>query len=193
MKQVLLVIGAVVGAIALSVPTTNAAARGCSHGPHPARMTIRFLRIRNQPIGGRECYLTKGPIWDPFRVARPGYGVSMVIDGHDVTPVPGYGAHGPFYRLRLMKPGYLATIVWKHVKYTYRVAAKPFTARQCLSKRVNFLPARLAGTLSCVGYDKPVKHLPVETLYLRSCWPQYTREKYLYVRAKLIKTAPARP
>ena len=38
------------------------------------------------------------PYLEPPRVARPGDGMAMVIDGHDVTPVPGYdthGAHGP--------------------------------------------------------------------------------------------------
>jgi hypothetical protein len=190
MKAVMLAVGAVCGAIVLSASTTNAAARGCSHGAQPARLTIRFLRIHNQPIGASECYLAKGPTWDPFRAARPGYGVSMVIDGHDVTRVPGYGSHGPFYRLHLMKPGYLATVTWKHVKYTYRVATKPFSARQCRSKRINDLPARLAGTMTCVGYDKPVKHWRVETLYLRTGWGKYFREKYLYVRAALVKTSP---
>jgi hypothetical protein len=34
-------------------------------------------------------------------------GLTMVIDAHDVTPAPGYGAHGPLYRLYLIKPGYL--------------------------------------------------------------------------------------
>ena len=153
-------------------------------------MTIRFLRIQNRPIGVSECYLAKGPIWDPWRAARPGYGMSIVIDGHNVTPVAGYGAHGPFYRLHLMKPGYLATITWKHVKYTYRVATKPFSARQCRSKRINYSPARLAGGRRCVAYDKPVKHWAVETLYLRCGWGKYNREKYLYVRARLIKTSP---
>jgi hypothetical protein len=190
MKQVPLAIGAVLGAIVLFAPATNAAAHGCSHGAHPARLTIRFLRIHNKLLGASECYLAKGPTWDPFRAARPGFGVSMVIDGHNATHVPGYGAHGPFYRLHLMKPGYLATITWNHVKYTYRVAAKPFTARQCLSKRINYLPARLVGGRRCVAYDKPVKHWRVETLYLRTGSGKYNREKYLYVRAKLVKTAP---
>jgi hypothetical protein len=112
----------------------------------------------------------------------------MVIDGHDVTPVPGYGAHGPFYRLYLLKPGDLATIQWKGVRYTYRFVTKPFAERQCLSKRVNDLPARLAGELMCVANDKPVKSWRVETFYIRCCWPRYTREKFLYERAVLIRT-----
>ena len=85
------------------------------------------------------------------------------------------------------------TITWKGIRHTYRVATKPFAGRQCLSKRINELPARLAGTLRCVTFDKPVKTWRTEALYLRCCWPQYTREKYLYVRAMLIGTTPARP
>jgi hypothetical protein len=110
--------------------------------------------------------------------------------GRDVTPVPGYGGHGPFYRLYFLKPGDLATIRWKGVTYTYRFVTKPFARRQCLSKRVNYLPARLAGELTCVGNDKPIKSSRREFLYLRCCWPRYTREKYLYERAVLIKTTP---
>ena len=42
-------------------------------------------------------------------------GLTTVIDAHDVTPVPGYGAHGPFYRLYLIKPGYIVKIRWNGV------------------------------------------------------------------------------
>jgi hypothetical protein len=153
-------------------------------------MTVRVLHMHNQPIGRKICGLAKGPVWDPARPARPGEGATMVIDGHDVTPVPGYGGHGPFYRLYFLKPGDLATIRWKGVTYTYRFVTKPFARRQCLSKRVNYLPARLAGELTCVGNDKPIKSSRREFLYLRCCWPRYTREKYLYERAVLIKTTP---
>ena len=153
-------------------------------------MTVGVLRMYNQPIGRSECALAKGPIWDPWRPARPGYGATMVMDGHDVTPVPGYGLHGPFYRLYFIRPGDLATIRWKGVRYTYRFVTKPFAERQCLSKRVNDLPARLAGELMCVGNDKPVKDWGKEGFYIRCCWPRYTREKFLYERAVLIRTTP---
>ena len=188
MKPALLAVVALVGATALYAPTSRAAAQGCAYGPRPARMTIRVLHMVNQPVGRSQCGLAKGPIWDPFHPARPGDGETMLIDGHDVTPVPGYGAHGPFYRLYLLKPRDLATIRWNGVVYTYRFVTKPFAERQCLSKRVNYLPARLAGNLLCVGNDRPVKSWRVESLYIRCCWPRYTREKFLYERAVLIKT-----
>lgn len=190
MKPALLAVAALVGATVLYAPTTNAAARGCAYGPRPARMTVRVLHMYDQPVGRRDCALAKGPIWDPAHPARPGDGETMLIDAHDVTPVPGYGAHGPFYRLYLVRPGDLATITWKGVRYTYRFVTKPFAKRQCLSKRVNNLPARLAGKLMCIGNDKPVKSWRVESLYLRCCWPRYTRQKFLYERAVLIKTRP---
>jgi hypothetical protein len=142
----------------------------------------------NQRIGWKACDLAKGVIWDLSHPARPGGGETMVIDGHDVTPVPGYGAHGPFYRLYLIRPGDLATITWKGVRYTYRFVTKPWAERQCLNKRVNYLPARLAGILMCIGNDKPIKNnWRVESFYIRCCWPRYTREKFLYERAVLIR------
>jgi hypothetical protein len=54
----------------------------------------------------------------------------MVIDAHDVTPVPGYGAHGPFYRLYTIRPGDLAKIKWKGVWRTYRFVTHPFAKPQ---------------------------------------------------------------
>jgi len=154
-------------------------------------MTVPVLHMYNQPIGWKACSLAFGPVWDPFHPYRPGQGQTMVINGHDVTPVPGYGAHGPFYRLYLLKPGDLATIKWKGVRYTYRFVTKPWAERQCLSKYVNDLPARLAGELLCVGNDKPIKNdWRVESFYIRCCWPRYTREKFLYERAVLIRAKP---
>lgn len=144
----------------------------------------------NQAVGWKACYLARGPIWDPAHPARPGDGEAMVIDGHDVTPVPGYGPHGPFYRLYMLRRGELATITWKGVKYIYRFTGKPFARRQCLSKYVNDLPARLDGELMCVANDKPIRSSNVETLYIRCCWPRYTRGKFLYQRATLIQTIP---
>ncbi len=190
-KQVLLAVAVLAGAAALYAPGTDAAAQGCAYGRPVARMTVGVLHMYNQPIGQRTCALAKGPIWDLSHPARPGDGGTMVIDGHDVTPVPGYGAHGPFYRLYLLKPGDLATITWKGVRYTYRFVTKPFARRQCLSKYVNYLPARLAGKLMCVGNDKPINETSrVESFYIRCCWPRYTREKFLYERAVLIRSRP---
>lgn len=144
----------------------------------------------NQRIGRSPCALAMGPVWDLAHPQRPGGGQPMVIDGHDVTPVPGYGAHGPFYRLYLLKPGDLATITWHGVRYTYRFVTQPFARRQCLNKNVNDRPARLEGKLLCVANDKPVKHWHVESIYIRCCWPRYTMRKFLWERAVLIRKRP---
>ena len=119
----------------------------------------------------------------------------MVIDAHDVTPVWGYdthGKHGPFYHLNTIKPGYMMKIKWHGVWRRYRFVTYPFARRQCLSKKVNDNPARLNGELLCLGNDKPIKDWRGEVVYLRMCWPRYTRKQFLYERAVLVKPpAPA--
>jgi len=140
----------------------------------PALLTIRALHMFNQPIRTQCVDLARGPIWDLGRPGRPGDGLTMVIDAHDVTPVPGYGAHGPFYRLYTIKPGYLAKIKWKGVWRTYRFVTHPFAKPQRLSDgRVN---------------NKPINNGWLgEVVYFRCCWPRYTRNDYLYERAVLVK------
>ena len=139
--------------------------------PHTARLTIKFLHIFDKPIGPRACDLVRGPIWDVAYATRPGMGLTMVIDAHDVTPVPGYGAHGPFYRLYLIKPGYLAKIKWNGVWRTYRFVTRPRPYPQQPQSEVN----------------KPIKNFGVEVVYFRCCWPRYTRNDYLTVRAVLVQ------
>jgi hypothetical protein len=97
-------------------------------------------------------------------------GTTMVIDAHDVTPVPGYGAHGPFYNLYLVKRGYRAKIKWNGVWRTYRFVARPHAYPQRPQSAV----------------DKPIRNFRVETIYFRCCWPRYTRNDYLTVRAVLV-------
>lgn len=190
MRTALVAVASLAAASVLFAPTSHAATHRCSPGPHPARMTVGALHMYGQRIGLGSCFLAHGPIWDRAHPARPGDGETMLVDAHDVTPVPGYGAHGPFYRLADVRPGDLATITWKGVRYTYRFVTKPFAKRQCLSKRVNDLPARLAGVLECVANDGPVKSWRVESIYFRCCWPRYTRAKFLYARAVLVRTTP---
>jgi hypothetical protein len=139
---------------------------------HPALLTIKALHIVNQPIRPRCRDLARGPIWDLGWATRPGDGLTMVIDAHDVTPVPGYGAHGPFYRLYTIKPGYIARIKWNGVWRTYRFVTHPFAKPQRFkSGRVN---------------NKPIKDWRGEVVYFRCCWPRYTRNDYLYERAVLV-------
>jgi hypothetical protein len=195
MRKAALLAIAVVGLVSLMPVSSSVAAReGCAAVPqHAARLTIKALKIVDRPIRGygmTGCALAYGPVWDPFHPARPGDGESMVIDAHDVTPVPGYdthGKHGPFYHLNRIKPGYMAKIKWNGVWRRYRFVTYPYARRQCLSKRVNNKPERLDGELMCVANDKPIKHYKTEVVYFRCCWPRYTRRQFLYERAVLVQ------
>ena len=176
----------------MPVASSGAASKGgcAAVPPHVARLTIKALKIFDRPIRTNPCGTAYGPIWDPYHPARPGDGVTMVIDAHDVTPVWGYdtnGAHGPFYHLYRIKPGEIAKIKWHGVWRTYRFDVRPFARRQCLSKRANDNPARLSGELMCVANDKPIKNFSAEVVYFRCCWPRYTRKKFLYERAVLVQ------
>jgi hypothetical protein len=173
LKAVLLTVA--LGLASLVIATSSGvASQGCPARPatrHTARLTIKFLHIVYKPIRTRTCDLATGPIWDVAYATRPGMGLTMVIDAHDVTPVPGFGAHGPFYRLYLIKPGYLAKIKWNGVWRTYRFVSSPRPYPQTPPSAV----------------DKPIKNFRVETVYFRCCWPRYTRKDYLTVRAVLVK------
>jgi len=171
MKALPLIVVAGLASMVLATPT-GIAGQGCaesSASPRTARLTIKALHILDKPIRTRACDLASGPIWDLAYKTRPGMGLTMVIDAHDVTPVPGYGVHGPFYRLHLIKPGYVAKIKWNGVWRTYRFVARPTPYPQS-------------------EVDKPIKSWGVETIYFRCCWPRYTRNAYLTARAVLVRT-----
>ncbi|HEY2175550.1 MAG TPA: hypothetical protein VGH85_17215 [Mycobacteriales bacterium] len=173
MKAVLLTVAVGLASMVMATPS-GIASHGCRARPvsqHTARLTIKFLHIVDKPIHTRACDLAYGPIWDVGYATRAGMGLTMVIDAHDVTPVPGYGAHGPFYRLYLIKPGYLAKIKWNGVWRTYRFVSSPRPYPQRPKSEV----------------DKPIKNFGVEVVYFRCCWPRYTRNAYLTVRAVLVK------
>ena len=176
-KAVLLTVAAGLVAMVLVTPAGSAGSRCAERAAsqHTARLTIKLLHIANKPIGTRACDLAYGPIWDLAYKTRPGMGLTMVIDAHDVTPVPGYGAHGPFYGLHRIKPGYLAKIKWNGVWRTYRFVTKPRAYPQSPQSAVN----------------KPIKSWGVETIYFRCCWPRYTRKSYLTVRAVLVHPRPS--
>jgi hypothetical protein len=177
MKALLLTFAAAGLASMVMATPSGIAGQGCQSGvsPHTARLTIPFLHIVDKPIRTRACDLAYGPIWDLGYATRPGMGLTMVIDAHDVTPVPGYGAHGPFYRLYLIKPGYVAKIKWNGVWRTYRFVSRPRAYPQRPKSAV----------------DKPIKSWGVETIYFRCCWPRYTRNDYLTVRAVLVQPKQA--
>lgn len=209
MKKFLLMLAVAVLSLTAALTANSGIAATSKVKSHrgPARLTIGVLHMYNQvvygqPIKSKVDHLTMGPIWDTwndldpytgsYKPVRPGSGKTLVIDGHDVTPVPGYGAHGPFYRLYLIKPGDLATIRWMGVKYTYRFVTHPFARRQCASKRANDSAAHLNGTLICAPFNRPIYHWhwKAQNLYIRCCWPRGTRHDYLYARAVLIRTQP---
>src|ERR1700757_3237478 len=115
MKTVMLLVAAAAAGIALPTPGALGGNQECLGGPEPphlALLTIRALHMYKQPIRTHCADLAKGPIWDEGFATRPGQGLTMVIDAHDVTPVPGYGAHGPFYHLNRIRPGDVARIGW---------------------------------------------------------------------------------
>jgi hypothetical protein len=172
MRAVLLIVAVGLASMVMATPS-GIAGQGCPARPvsrDTPRLTIKFLHIVDKPIRTRACDLRYGPIWDLGYATRPGMGLTMVIDAHDVTPVPGYGIHGPFYRLYLIKSGYLARIKWNGVWRTYRFVSKPRPHPQRPKSVV----------------DKPIKNFRVETVYFRCCWPRYTRNDYLTVRAVLV-------
>jgi hypothetical protein len=170
-RALLLTVAVGLAATVLATPS-GIAGRGCPAkvSPRTARLTIKALHIVYKPIFTRTCDLAHGPIWDVGYATRPGMGLTMVIDAHDVTPVPGYGAHGPFYRLYLIRPGYLAKIRWNGVWRTYRFVRSPTPYPQRPRSQV----------------DRHIKNFGVETVYFRCCWPRYTRNDYLTVRAVLV-------
>src|SRR5215831_7504604 len=117
---------------ASGIETTDCPKKEPAEARHPALLTIKALHMFEQPIRTRCGDLARGPVWDLGYSARPGDGLTMVVDAHDVTPVPGYGAHGPFYRLYTMKPGDLAVIRWHGVRRTYRFVTRSFAKPQRL-------------------------------------------------------------
>ena len=179
MRAVLLTVAVGLASAVMATPS-GIASQACPASPvsrHTARLTIRFLHILNKPVRTRACDLARGPIWDVGYATRPGMGLTMVIDAHDVTPVPGYGAHGPFYRLYTIKPGYLAKIKWHGVWRTYRFVSRPFAKPQRLEN---------GG-----ANNKPIRAWRGEVVYFRCCWPRYTRNDYLYARAVLVPESSA--
>jgi hypothetical protein len=192
-KRALLVLVVAVGPavwVGLAAPRGIAAAPSCTpNEPHQALLTVKRLNMWKQPIGVGYAARSKGPIWDPDFSARPGEGRSSVIQAHDVTPVPGYGKHGPFYRLPLMRLGDLATITRCGVRYTYSFV-RSFTAWQCPTKAESLNPGRYNGSAFCFFNDRPVKQWRGEELYFRCCWPRHTDYRFYYVRLALISVRP---
>lgn len=90
----------------------------------------------------------------------------MVIAGHDVTPVPGYGSHGPFYGLTDLKKGYLLEIRWHGSLYIYRFVRDPV-----------YHPENDYEVVTDRG---------VESVWIYSCWPRYTHIGRKWEEAVLV-------
>lgn len=207
MKALLLTV--LVGLAAMAAVPSAGASQNCSAKvpPGTTRLTIKALHIFDRPIrttglsdDSAECGLKYGTIWEPGLPYRPGDGQTMVIYGHDVTPVWGYShdaqghRHGPLYWLYKMKRGQLMQIKSRGKWWYYRLAAKPRAYRQCASKKANDSLAHLnnTGHVVCAPYDKPIdKHWKTETVFLRCCWPRETRWGYMTARFVLVKTQPS--
>lgn len=170
MKRVMLLVVAVLASMVLTAPSGIAA-----QPRNRTLLTIPALGIFNKQIlrTDTDAHEMLGPVWDNNFHARPGMSKTMVIDGHDVTPVPGYGAHGPFYNLYLIKPGYVAKIRWNGVWYTYRFVRTPEPHPQW------------KGNGYIERYSK--KHPHIETIFFRCCWPRYTSDDWMTARAVLVK------
>jgi sortase (surface protein transpeptidase) len=160
MKPALLLAVALAG-LAFTVPASGSS--------EPALLTIRALGIFNKPIGNGDAMLSYGPIWDPSVASRPGEGRPMVIAGHDVTPVPGYGSHGPFYNLVNLKKGYLVEIRWHGVLRKYRLVSNPVWHPE--------------------SDEEVVLDKDVEAVWLYSCWPRYTHSGRKWVEAVLVSVS----
>ncbi len=141
-------------------------ATSASTAPAPALLTIPKLGIYNKPVGNDSAMLAAGPVWQPGYLARPGQGKAMVIAGHDVTYVPGYGGHGPFYKLVTLRKGDLVEIRWHGWLYKYRMLGDPRWHRE--------------------SDKKVVVDRGVEAVWFYSCWPRHTHNGRKWAEAELV-------
>jgi len=67
--------------------------------------------------------LGRGPVYWPM-VGRPGQGTTVAIAGHDVTPVPGFGGHGPFHDINRLVRGDRIFVTSHGRRHAYRVTGR---------------------------------------------------------------------
>jgi LPXTG-site transpeptidase (sortase) family protein len=112
-----------IGTIFLVLFSQAAVARAA---PVPiGRISIPRIGIKSMPWyqGASQATLS----WGPAHYADtglPGCGsCTVAIAGHRVTPVPGYGDHGPFRYVDRLRPGdtISLTLTRRHLRYTYNV------------------------------------------------------------------------
>jgi sortase A len=106
--------------------------------------------------------LARGPVFWP-RVGRPGWGTTIAIAGHDVTPVPGFHDHGPFHDIDQLRKGDRIYLSWDGTRYPYRVTGHR------LIRTTNMHIANLTR---------------YERLLLTTCWPRGSSAYRLVVYAR---------
>jgi sortase (surface protein transpeptidase) len=144
---------------------------GSAYSAQPqALLTIPALGIFNKPIGNGDAMLKSGPTWDPYVPARPTRNNFVVIAGHDVTPVPGYGGHGPFYNLVELKKGYLVEVRWRTRLYVYRLVRDSW-----------YMPER----------EVPSAVVGVGLVWLYSCYPRHTHNGRTWAEGVLVSVSNA--
>lgn len=176
MKGAILTLAAGLTALALAAPNgvAGSSSRDARAGRHHALLTIPALGIYGKAVRPEnERNMALGPVWNPSFPARPGKGQAMLVEAHDVTPVPGYGAHGPFYNLDLIKRGDLAKVRWNRVWRTYRFVRRPVPHPQS------------AGNGYITTYSR--KHPGQEVIFFRCCWPRGTSNDWMTARAVLVR------
>jgi sortase (surface protein transpeptidase) len=145
--------------LALAVPVAGSAA-----GPSPGQRSPEQARILIPAIAVYATVgtdLMRGPAWWPQSTRPDRHGV-VAIAAHDVTPVPGFGWHGPFRFIYRLRPGNRITLVWHRVRYEYVM-----TGRRVLP-------------------DTYLYPFPVDGdwLVLSTCWPAGSAVNRMYVYAR---------
>lgn len=155
MRRVSLIIAAALVGLTFILPAS--AARSS------ARDTISIPRIGVTAEIGAD--LSRGAIyWQ--RVGRPGQGTTIAIAAHDITPVPGFGGHGPFHDINRLTKGNNVTVTHAGRRYAYRVTGR------------RVLPSTDMHMADLTRYER---------LLLTTCWPRGSSKYRLVVYARPAK------
>lgn len=132
--------------------------------------SIPRLGIRDMPWydGATPSHLMQGP---GRRRDIGSFGCdfcTVVLSGHRVTPVPGYGSHGPFRYVDQLQVGDVIRVWVKHLHRT-------FTYRMTHERVVS---PNDVGVMDDMGYPQ---------LVLTTCTPPHTATYRLIVFAKLVQ------
>jgi LPXTG-site transpeptidase (sortase) family protein len=157
-------------AISVSLAITDASATAWPQASVMGRLTIPTLHVsvavgncpRACTFAASQKVLDRETMWWPDTPARPDSGGVYAIAGHDVTPVPGFGAHGPFHYLYRLKVGAPVYLRWGGRTARYRVTA---VRTLSVADKGGLGPAR------------------GERLVLSTCWPPGSSSHRMYAYA----------